>query len=85
MDKQLKGRVSIVTGAARGIGRAIAEALAREGSDLALCDVKEEWLAETVEAVTKLGRKAKTYATAPIVMPSTGAVGWSTSMIPPAS
>ena len=36
-------------------------------------------------ALKWLENKAKTYATAPIVMPSTGAVGWSTSMIPPAS
>ena len=36
MERQLKGRVSIVTGASRGIGRAIALHLAEAGSDLAL-------------------------------------------------
>jgi 3-oxoacyl-[acyl-carrier protein] reductase len=61
-ERQFNGKVSIVTGAARGIGRAIAEGLAREGSDLALCDVKEEWLAETAEAINKMGRNARTYA-----------------------
>jgi len=35
---KLDGKIAIVTGAARGIGRTIAEALAREGADLALCD-----------------------------------------------
>ena len=59
---QLAGRTAIVTGAARGIGQAIAVKLASEGADLALCDLQEEWLAETAAEVTKLGRRVECYA-----------------------
>ena len=39
LDLRVDGRVSIVTGAAQGIGRACAEALAAAGSRVALCDI----------------------------------------------
>jgi 3-oxoacyl-[acyl-carrier protein] reductase len=55
---KLDGKIAIVTGAARGIGRTIAEALAREGADLALCDCQADWLNDTAAAVQALGRKA---------------------------
>jgi 3-oxoacyl-[acyl-carrier protein] reductase len=55
----LDGKLAMVTGAARGIGRAIAEKLAREGADLALCDLKEEWLVETADAARAMGRKVR--------------------------
>jgi 3-oxoacyl-[acyl-carrier protein] reductase len=55
---QFNGKVAVVTGAARGIGRAIAERLAREGADIVICDLQAEWLAETADAIQALGRKA---------------------------
>ena len=44
----LAGRTALITGAASGMGRALAEALARGGAHLALADVREEPLAEVV-------------------------------------
>ncbi len=58
----LDGKVAIVTGAARGIGAAIAVRLADEGADIALCDLQEDWLAETAEAVESRGRKVRRYS-----------------------
>ncbi|MEN9645465.1 MAG: hypothetical protein RL238_2134 [Actinomycetota bacterium] len=48
---RLEGRRALVTGAARGIGAAIAEALHREGAALALLDRESELCARTAEAL----------------------------------
>lgn len=58
-DARLDGRVAIVTGAAVGIGRATAVALARFGADLAVCDRDEENLATCVSEIEALGRRAQ--------------------------
>lgn len=55
---ELTGKTAVVTGAARGIGRVIAEELARNGADLALCDLETGWLDETAAAVRALNVKA---------------------------
>jgi len=54
----LEGKVAIVTGAAQGIGRAIAETLARHGADVVVADLDPGRSHETVATVGKLGRRA---------------------------
>ncbi len=56
-DVAFAGRVSVVTGAASGIGRATALGLANLGSDLVVCDQDAGGLADLVERVRGLGRK----------------------------
>src|SRR3954447_5795877 len=54
----LEGQAAVVTGAGRGIGKAIALALAESGADVALLDRTVAELAETHSAVEALGRRA---------------------------
>lgn len=60
--KLLEGKVAIVTGASRGIGKAIAMAYAKEGANVAFTDiVKDENFENTEKELNALGIKAKGY------------------------
>ena len=53
--KRLPGKKTIITGAARGIGRGLASAIGANGSDVAICDINEEDLAITTELLKAAG------------------------------
>ncbi|MFC1709170.1 3-oxoacyl-[acyl-carrier-protein] reductase [Candidatus Omnitrophota bacterium] len=58
---KLKDRVSLITGAARGIGKEIALAFAHEGSDIVVCDVDLEAAQKTQKEIEALGRRALSF------------------------
>jgi NAD(P)-dependent dehydrogenase (short-subunit alcohol dehydrogenase family) len=55
---ELKGQVAIVTGAGRGIGRATALELARQGADIVIAEMDQAGAKRTAEEVGALGRRA---------------------------
>ena len=61
--KLLEGKVALVTGAGRGIGKAIAMRFAQEGANVAFTDLAiNEAVEETVKEIEAMGVKAKAYA-----------------------
>lgn len=61
MTVRLKDKVAVITGAANGIGRAVAETFAREGARLMLADLMEEELERVAAAIRQNGGEAQTF------------------------
>ena len=51
MMKLLEGKVALVTGAGRGIGKAMAQVFVNQGSKVVVGDIKEEWIRETADQI----------------------------------
>ncbi len=58
----LEGKTAIITGAALGIGKAIALTFAEHGCDVAVCDIDLEAAEATAAELAAMGRTAKAYA-----------------------
>ena len=58
MDLGLKGRVAIVAAASKGLGRAVAEELAREGAEIAICARTASETAKTAKAIEAATKRA---------------------------
>ncbi len=58
----LTGKIAVVTGAARGIGQAIAVGLANEGADVVVADLDAQACQETVQLVNEAGTRAMAVA-----------------------
>lgn len=57
---KIKDKISFITGGARGIGFAIAKKFAKEGSNIAICDVNEEALEKASSEIRSSGREVLT-------------------------
>jgi len=62
MNWDLKDHAVLVTGAGRGLGRAVAELLAASGASVGVCDVDAATCRETVTAIRNAGGRATEYA-----------------------
>src|ERR1700722_18249337 len=62
MPGLLQNHIAVVTGAASGIGRAIAQGYAREGAQVALLDLNEKAASEAAQAIRDSGGAAESFA-----------------------
>ena len=60
---KLEGKVALVTGGARGIGREIVLLFAKEGADVVICDVNLETASATQKEIEALGRRSMSFQT----------------------
>jgi meso-butanediol dehydrogenase/(S,S)-butanediol dehydrogenase/diacetyl reductase len=60
-NRRLEKKNALITGAARGIGRVIAECFAKEGANLFICDMNAESLEQTASELRKVGGKVITH------------------------
>jgi len=67
---KLEGKVALVTGGARGIGREIALLFAKEGADVMICDVNLEIARLTQKEIEALGRRSMSFQTDVIFLKS---------------
>ena len=63
METRMNDQITIVTGAARGIGRAIAERFGAEGANVILADIETESADLVAEGIIKAGGKASVITT----------------------
>lgn len=63
MDGILEGKVALVTGAGTGLGRGIAEQLARAGADIAVAEIHPDTAETAASELAALGVRAKAYPT----------------------
>jgi len=73
MDFGLKGRVAIVAAASKGLGRAVAEEMAREGAEVALCARSEANLEQAAQIIRRAtGREVPQHSTRCSPQPACG-------------
>ncbi len=54
---RLKDKVALITGGAQGLGKSIALAMARDGANIVICDLKEDKLQPVAKEIEALGRQ----------------------------